>query len=385
MFGSPGAGKGTQSELLLAQYNLTYISTGELLRKEIREKTEIGLKIKDTIEAGGLADDETIVKLIERTIKSHESSDGFLFDGFPRTYVQAYILDGLFIRLQRSLTRIFILEISNEEATKRLLNRAKEQDRKDDNEIVIRKRLEEYHKKTLPLLEFYKNTGLLTRIEGTGTSQEIFARIKQYVDEDIKRKVINIVMIGYPGAGMTTQANKLAEEFNLTCISTREILQQEVNDQSDLGKQIQPYMEKGLLLPDEIVIRLIEKKLQETSGNSRGYVFKGYPRTLVQAYILDGILKKKGHSINCVLNLQVSYLELMKRLAARSKTPKAMPYDSNAESIVGRLEEHEQRSGSVLEYYREHNQVIDVDGQGAVEQVYERLREPVLRASRNLR
>jgi adenylate kinase len=385
MFGSPGAGKGTQSELLLAQYNLTYISTGELLRKEIREKTEIGLKIKDTIEAGGLADDETIVKLIERTIKSHESSDGFLFDGFPRTYVQAYILDGLFIRLQRSLTRIFILEISNEEATKRLLNRAKEQDRKDDNEIVIRKRLEEYHKKTLPLLEFYKNTGLLTRIEGTGTSQEIFARIKQYVDEDIKRKVINIVMIGYPGAGMTTQANKLAEEFNLTCISTREILQQEVNDQSDLGKQIQPYMEKGLLLPDEIVIRLIEKKLQETSGNSRGYVFKGYPRTLVQAYILDGILKKKGHSINCVLNLQVSYLELMKRLAARSKTSKAMPYDSNAESIVGRLEEHEQRSGSVLEYYREHNQVIDVDGQGAVEQVYERLREPVLRASRNLR
>ncbi len=385
LFGSPGAGKGTQSEMLLAQYNLTYISTGELLRKEIKEETEIGIKIKDVIEAGGLADDETIVKLIERTIRSHESSDGFLFDGFPRTYVQAYILDGLFIRLQRSLTRIFILEISTQEATQRLLQRAKEQDRKDDNELVIKKRLEEYHKKTLPLLEFYDNTGLLTRINGMGTSEEIFGRIKHYVDEDIKSKIINVVMIGYPGAGMTTQASMLAAEFNLTCISTREILQQEVEAQTEIGKQIQPYMEKGLLLPDETVIRLIEKKLQETSGNSRGYVFKGYPRTLVQAYILDGILKKKGHSITCVINLEVSYLELMKRLDARNKTAKAMPYDSSAASIIARLEEHELRSGSVMEYYREHNQVIDIDGQGNLDDVYARLREPVLRASKNLR
>jgi adenylate kinase len=385
MFGPPGAGKGTQSEMLLAHYNLTYISTGELLRQEIKQQSEIGIKIKEVIESGGLADDETIVKLIERTIKSHEASDGFLFDGFPRTYVQAYILDGLFIRLQRSLTRIFILEISNEECTRRLLQRANEQDRKDDNQVVIQKRLEEYHQKTLPLLDFYKNSGLITRIDATGTSQEIFSRIKSYVDEDIKSKQISVVMMGSPGAGMTTQANKLAEEFNLTCISTREILQQEVDTNSELGQYIKPYMDNGLLLPDEIVIRMIEKKLNEINGNTRGYVFKGYPRTLVQAYILDGILKKKGHSITCVINLQVSYLELMKRLAARSKTPNAMPYDSSAATIVARLEEHELRSGSVLEYYREQNAVVDVNGQGNVDEVYTRLKEPVMRASRNLR
>ncbi len=385
MFGPPGAGKGTQSEMLMSKYNLTYISTGELLRQEIKEGTPIGKKVKERIEGGGLADDEIIVQLINKAIKNHEGSDGFLFDGFPRTYVQAYILDGLFIRLQRSLSRIFILDISDEECTRRLLQRAKEQDRKDDNEAVIKKRLQEYHQKTLPVLDFYKNSGLLTRVDATGSSTEIFGRIRKHIDDDIKKKVINVIMFGYPGAGMTTQANRLAEEFDLTCISTRELLQKEVQEQSSLGKQIQPYMEKGLLLPDEIVIRLIEKCLQQNTGNGGGYVFKGYPRTLVQAYILDGILKKKGHEINCVINLNVNYIELMKRLDARSRTPSKMPYDESATNIVSRLEEHEQHRDAILQYYRQHNQVIDIDGVGAIEEVYERLRVPVLRASRNLR
>ncbi len=385
MFGPPGAGKGTQSEKLMAEYNLTYISTGELLRKEIKEGTEIGKKVKEGIEGGGLADDETIVKLINKAIRNHEGSEGFLFDGFPRTYVQAYILDGLFIRLQHKITRIFILELSDEECKRRLLQRATEQDRKDDREAVIEKRLQEYHQKTLPLLEFYKNTGLLTRIDASGTTDEIFSRIKHHINMDIRKQAINVVMFGHPGAGMTTQASRIAEELNLKPISTRELLQKEVKEQTPLGKLIQPYMEKGLLLPDEIVIRLIEKALMENGGNERGYVFKGYPRTLVQAYILDGILKKKGHSITCVINLKVNYIELMKRLDERSRTERKMPYDSSATTIVARLEEHERHSRGVLDYYREHNQVIDVDGHGEIEEVYQRILEPVTKASRNLR
>lgn len=385
MFGPPGAGKGTQSEKLMAEFNLTYVSTGELLRKEIKEETEIGKHVKEQIEGGGLADDETIVKLINKAIQNHEGSEGFLFDGFPRTYVQAYILDGLFLRLGHQITRIFILELSDEECKRRLLQRAKEQDRKDDNETVIKKRLEEYHEKTLPLLEFYKNTGLLTRIDATGSTEEIFDRIKHFISEDIRKKSINVVMFGHPGAGMTTQANKLADELNLKCIATREILQQEVKNGTPLGLQIKPYMEKGLLLPDEVVIRLIERAIQENDGNGRGYVFKGYPRTLVQAYILDGILKKKKHNITCVVNLKVNYIELMKRLDERSRTNRKMPYDGSALSIVARLEEHEKHSQGVMEYYREQNQVIDVDGHGNIEEVYKRILEPVLRASRNLR
>ncbi len=385
LFGPPGAGKGTQSDLIMSRYNLTYISTGEVLRNELKTGTPLGQQAKKIIESGGLVDDEIIVQIIGNAIQSDNKSDGFLFDGFPRTYVQAYILDGLFTGLQTSLSKIIIIEISDEECTKRLLQRAKEQDRTDDNEAVIRRRLQEYHEKTLPLLEFYRDTDKLARVNGLGTTQEVFKRINKVITEEINSKPVNIMVYGFPGSGKTTQAKKLAEEFNLTYISTSELLKEEAQSGSNLADQIDPYLGKGLLVPDEIVIRLIEKKLRETDGNNRGYVFKGYPRTLVQAYILDGIMKKKNCAINCVINIQVPQLELVKRLDARSKTSYSMPYDGSAATIVARLEEHSQRNDAIVNYYRKNKILVDVDGQGNKDVVYERIKDHVLRAIRNLR
>ncbi len=385
LFGPPGAGKGTQSDLLMKQYNLTYISTGETLRNEIKMGTPLGLQAKNIIESGGLVDDEIIVQIIGNALQSEKNSDGFLFDGFPRTYVQAYILDGLFTGLQTSLSKIIILDISDEECTKRLLQRAKEQDRSDDNVAVIRKRLQEYHNKTYPLLDFYKDTDKLVKVNGLGTTQEVFDRINHQIIEEINSKPVNIMVYGYPGSGKTTQAKKLADEFNLTYISTSELLRTEIQTNSVLAKQIQPYLDKGLLVPDEIVIRLIEKKLRNTDGLKRGYVFKGYPRTMVQAYILDGIMKKKNCAINCVINLQVPHLQLVKRLDARAKTDERMPYDDSAATIVARLEEHAQRNDAIVNYYRKSQILVDVDGQGCKNDVYERIKNHVHRAIRNLR
>jgi len=95
VFGPPGAGKGTQSEFLISKYDLFYISTGDLLRKELANKTKLGLEAQNIIASGGLVPDEIIVQIIENTITSHPDTNGFLFDGFPRTYIQAYILEGL--------------------------------------------------------------------------------------------------------------------------------------------------------------------------------------------------------------------------------------------------------------------------------------------------
>lgn len=385
LFGPPGAGKGTQAEMLMSRYNLNYISTGEALRNEIKAGSALGLKAKAIIEAGGLVDDEIIVQIIGNALHAEQRSDGFLFDGFPRTYVQAYILDGLFTRLQTALSRIFILDVPDEECTKRLLQRAKEQNRSDDNKVVIKRRLQEYHQKTWPLLEFYESAGILTRIDGMGHSEQVFERINKHITEELNRRPANIILFGYPGAGRATQAARLAADFNLRIISTGELLQEEVMGKGSLAGKITPYLEKGLLVPDELVIRLIEKKLKETDGAGRGYVFKGYPRTLVQAYILDGLLKKQGTAISCVINLKVPVLELIRRLDARSHTPEKMPYDSSAATIVARLEEHQQRTEPVLDYYQQQNQVIEIDGTGTDETVYERLREPVLRAVKNLK
>lgn len=385
LFGPPGAGKGTQSKFLMSKYNLNYISTGEVLRQEIKSESPLGIKAQSIIESGGLVDDEIIVQIIGNAISSEQRTDGFLFDGFPRTYVQAYILDGLLTRFQTTLTRIFILEVSDEECTKRLLQRAKEQNRSDDTETVIRRRLQEYHQKTLPLLEFYESSGILTRINGMGSAEAVFERIHTHITEELNKRPANIILFGYPGAGRATQAAKLAADFQLTIVSTGELLQEEVHEKGQLAPKIEPFLQKGLLVPDELVIRLIEKKLQRTDGSGRGYVFKGYPRTLVQAYILDGLLKKKGTAISCVINLNVPVFELIRRLEARSHTSKRMPYDGNAATIVARLEEHEQRTSPVLAYYATHNQVIDIDGKGSDDDVYDRLKGPVLRAIRNMR
>ncbi len=385
LFGPPGAGKGTQSDLLMSRYHLNYLSTGDALRREIKIGSTLGLKARSIIEAGGLVDDEIIVQIIGNALTGSESSDGWLFDGFPRTYVQAYMLDGLFTRLHTSLNRIFILEVPDDECVKRLLQRATEQGRSDDNEAVIQRRLQEYHQKTLPLLEFYGEAGILTRINGLGTTEEVFDRINQQISEDLKQRTANVILFGYPGSGRATQASRLAADFNLTIVSTGELLQQEVRAAVSLAAEVAPLLEKGLLVPDEIVIRLIEKKLKQTEGLGRGYIFKGYPRTLVQAYILDGLLRKQGSSVSCVINLKVPVFELIRRLDARSRTTSSMPYDSSAATIVARLQEHEERTEPVLDYYASRQQVISLDAKAAPNLVYEAVKDQVSKAIRSLR
>lgn len=385
LFGPPGAGKGTQSELLMQRYNLNYISTGEVLRNEIRQGTILGMKARSIIESGGLVDDEIIVQIIGNFIRSEKQAEGFLFDGFPRTYVQAYILDGLLTRLQTSLTRIFILDVTDEECTRRLLQRAKEQNRADDNEQVITRRLGEYHKKTLPLLGFYESSGIVTHISGLGTTAEVFSRINQQMEQELSQRRTNLILFGYPGSGRATQARKLAEALQLNVISTGELLQEERKSGSATGCELDRYLDNGLLVPDEIVVRLIEKKLREESNTNRGWIFKGYPRTLVQAYILDGLLRKQGSAISAVINLQVPHLELVRRLDARSRTNARMPYDISATTIVARLEEHENRTLPVLDYYAGQNPVINVNATGAPDDIFNTLLEPVLKAVKRLK
>jgi len=160
LFGPPGAGKGTQSEFLIKKYNLFYISTGDLLRKEIADETKLGQEAKEMIAAGGLVPDEIIVQIIEKTITDNPEANGFLFDGFPRTYIQAYILEGLMLKLNTALNCLISIHVSEEDSVKRLLNRGKTSGRSDDNEQVIRTRMREYAEKTMPVMQYYREKGI---------------------------------------------------------------------------------------------------------------------------------------------------------------------------------------------------------------------------------
>jgi len=372
LFGPPGAGKGTQSEFLIKEYKLFYISTGDLLRKELAAKTKLGLEAQAIIASGGLVSDEIIVQIIEKTIKDNPDSNGFLFDGFPRTYVQAYILEGLMIKLNTSLNCLISLYVNEQISVERLLNRGKTSGRSDDNETIIRNRLKEYYEKTLPVLEFYKERNMFFEVDGSKSIENVKTLVTALVDKELNKNLLNIVLFGYPGSGRTSQGKALAKKYGLEYIATGEMLDYEIDNNTALGINIKEMYDNGQLVPDEIVVRLIEKKLSD-SKNVKGFIFKGFPRTLVQSYILDGLLKKLNSSISMVINIDVPMFEVILRLDERSKTERCMPYDSTTVKIVKRLQEHEEKTVPVMDRYKSIKSIIDVDGKGNFDEVFSRL------------
>lgn len=383
LFGPPGAGKGTQSERLIEKYKLFYISTGDILRKEIAEESKLGLEAKNIIASGGLVSDEIIVQIIEKTIKENQESRGFLFDGFPRTYVQAYILEGLMIKLNTSLNCLISLEVDEEDSVARLLERGKTSGRSDDNEEIIRNRLREYYDKTLPVLQYYKDKGIYFPIKGDRSIDEVNTDIGEVLQEELSKNLLNIVMFGYPGSGRGSQGKALANKFGLEYVSTGKMLEHEIEKNTETGKRIQMLYDNGQLVPDEIVVKLIEQKL-ENSKDVKGFIFKGFPRTLVQSYILDGLLTKHGSAISEIIEIEVPTLELISRLDARSKTDNCKIYDSSTAKIVQRLQDHEQKTVPVIEKYNQQHGVKKIDGMGTFDDIFAHLSNEIEKEFRNI-
>ena len=372
LFGPPGAGKGTQSMLLLEKYNLTYISTGDILRAEIKAKSELGIEAKKLIDKGNLVPDELIIQIIEKRIIENADSNGFLFDGFPRTMVQAYILEALLLKINATLNCMLCLDVPEDELMRRLLERGKISGRSDDNEEVIKSRLVEYNTKTFPVIDFYKARDQYIPIDGTGTVEEVYELLTDAIDETLTTVWLNIVLLGAPGAGKGTQGRLLAEKHNLYYISTGAKLRREVKMGTEIGEKAKIFLDKGELVPDEIIIQLIESEIQK-HVNVRGFVFKGFPRTMLQAYILDGLLRRLNSSVSIALEVKAPTLELFKRLHSRGKTEKARSYDMSTELIIGRLEEYEQKTARVVEYYKKQGKYKAIEGLGSTDEIFETL------------
>jgi adenylate kinase len=177
LFGPPGSGKGTQSKKLADKYRLMHISTGDILRNEITQKTPLGIQVKGTIERGELVSDQVLIEILHSVIMKNRQVAGFIFDGFPRTILQAEALDMMMKQEDQKIERVISLEVDDTELVRRLLNRALESGRTDDTEEVIKNRLIVYHKHTSPLLEYYNQKGLLKRIHGMGSVDNIFSSV----------------------------------------------------------------------------------------------------------------------------------------------------------------------------------------------------------------
>lgn len=178
LMGPPGAGKGTQADLLAERRELTKLSTGDMLRSHVRRGTELGREAKAIMDAGDLVPDAIIIGMVESEIERLDPLR-VLLDGFPRTRGQAEELDDLLAPRGAAIDAVVALEVDDDELVDRLVKRAREQGRTDDNEDTIRARMKVYRKETQPLLEFYEGRGQLHRVDGMGSVEDVYRRIEE--------------------------------------------------------------------------------------------------------------------------------------------------------------------------------------------------------------
>ena len=182
LFGPPGAGKGTQSEKLIAKYQLVHISTGDIFRAHIKDQTALGQQVSQIIAEGNLVPDSITIAMLEEEIKKNPQAKGFIFDGFPRTVAQAEALDQFLEDNGTSISGVIALDVTEEELTERIAKRQQISGRADDAADKLKKRIEEYFGKTIHVLPYYEAQGKLTKVNGIGDIDTIFNELSAVID-----------------------------------------------------------------------------------------------------------------------------------------------------------------------------------------------------------
>jgi adenylate kinase len=188
LFGAPGAGKGTQAGKLSEKYGLNHISTGDVIRQEIRDATALGLTVQDAISRGELAPDEVVIEIIDNYVHSHRDVAGNIFDGFPRTIPQAEAFDGILANHDHHIDMMIELVVPEEELVQRILLRGAESGRADDmSEAVIRNRIEVYNAQTAVVAGYYRAQGKYAAIDGSRSIDDTFTSLSREIDKLLKR------------------------------------------------------------------------------------------------------------------------------------------------------------------------------------------------------
>jgi len=187
--------------------------------------------------------------------------------------------------------------------------------------------------------------------------------------------MFNLILFGPPGSGKGTQSERLIAKYGLKHLSTGDLLRNEIANQTPLGQAAKSIMDKGQLVPDEVVIEMMSSAL-DNNPQANGFLFDGFPRTNAQAEALDKLLTQKGTSIAVVLALQVSEKELVKRLLNRGLTS-GRSDDTNEEVISARIAEYEKKTAAVADYYKKYDKVVYVKGEGSVDDIFDLLTKEI--------
>jgi adenylate kinase len=177
LLGAPGVGKGTQAKMIASKFGISHISSGEMLRKAVSEGSEVGLQVKSLIDNGQLVPDDLMIELVHERIDEDDCANGYILDGFPRTVAQAEALDELFTLRREAISRVILFDVSDDELCKRLSERRGAESRADDTPEIQERRLRVYREQTAPLIRYYEEQGLLSRVEASGKVDEVQSEV----------------------------------------------------------------------------------------------------------------------------------------------------------------------------------------------------------------
>lgn len=184
--------------------------------------------------------------------------------------------------------------------------------------------------------------------------------------------MLNIILFGPPGAGKGTQSEKIIDKYKLTHIATGDLFRKHLGEGTDLGKLAQKYMDEGNLVPDEVVIGMVDEKIKETKANSSGYIFDGFPRTVPQAKALDTLLAEKGEKIAGMIALEVPEEELKKRIKERGKTS-GRSDDQDEAKIENRIKVYQEETLPVANYYDGEGKFVKIHGVGSIDEIFDKI------------
>ncbi|XP_060977579.1 adenylate kinase isoenzyme 5 isoform X2 [Dama dama] len=402
VIGGPGSGKGTQSLKIAERYGFQYISVGELLRKKIHS-TSSNRKwslIAKIITTGELAPQETTITEIKQKLMQMPDEVGIVIDGFPRDVAQALSFEDQIC----TPDLVVFLACANQRLKERLLKRAEQQGRPDDNLKATQRRLMNFKQNAAPLVKYFQEKGLIMTFDADRDEDEVFYDISMAVDsklfpnkeaaagssdldpsmmldtgeitdtgsdyedqgdeqlnvfgedpmggftEDLKKCKI-IFIIGGPGSGKGTQCGKLVEKYGFTHLSTGELLRNELSSESERSKLIRGIMERGELVPSGIILELLKEAMVASLSSTKGFLIDGYPREVKQG---EEFGRRIGDP-HLVICMDCSADTMTNRLLQRSRSsPQA---DDNTTTIAKRLETYYRASIPVVAYYETKTQL----------------------------
>ncbi|KYO36831.1 adenylate kinase isoenzyme 5 isoform X1 [Alligator mississippiensis] len=415
VIGGPGSGKGTQSLKIAERYGFEYISVGELLRKKIHN-TSSNRKwslIAKIITTGELAPQETTITEIKQRLMQIPDEEGIVIDGFPRDVAQAISFEDQIC----TPDLVVFLACSNQRLKERLLKRAEQQGRPDDNLKATQRRLTNFKQNAVPLVKYFQEKGLIITFDADRDEEEVFYDISLAVDNkifthkeavagsneldrslimdsgdmldtefdfedqaddqssfsgyettggftgDLRQSTI-IFVIGGPGSGKGTQCEQLAQKYGFVHLSIRDLLKRESSSLSERSKLIKDILECGEQVPGDIILELMKEAMMASLGETKGFLIDGYPQEVKQAVEFEEMVGEP----KLVLCMDCSAETMSSRLLTKSQSCEC--FDDNAETIRQQIEIYYQATEPVIAYYEKKTQLCKINAEGTPEEVF---------------